>query len=647
MEEDAATLGRGRPSRLGNGQILSYVAGYWLRRRYLFCVVITLLLASVGCELVLPPAARSLIDATAAPASGPRAAVIAWMTFGAAYVGAVLLRNIALRNWTPLETGTMRDILSDGFRRLQSFSAGWHAGALAGASARQLFRAPRAADDVGDAMLLGGIPALLVLVGLSLQLLIRWPVLGLFSFVIAALYITSNVVYAEMRVRPVQLRVADLDTALSGTISDALAGNPVVKAFAAEAREEGHVDQLAGAWRAAIAQSWRRTTDGWLLHDLLLGLFQVGLSGLVLLRWSEGHATAGDVGFVVASFLVMKGYLRSVGDYIRSTVAALADTEATARHARTPPGVVDRLGAGVLQVTGGEVSFERLEFSYRTEGPRTFRDFNLKISPGERLGIVGATGSGKSTLVKLLHRLYDVQGGRILIDGQDIAGVTQQSLRSAVGTVPQDPALFHRSVADNIGYGRPGASRDEIISAARRARADDFIQALPQGYETIVGERGVRLSGGERQRIAIARAFLSDCRILALDEATSSLDTETEAMVQGAIDDLMVGRTTIIIAHRLSTIRNVDRIVVLHEGVLVEEGAHSDLIAREGHYARLQRAGSEPAVLSQRVAAGALVMTDTVESARFTRRVLRRTGAGPGWRNDRNPSLRDLVASRG
>jgi ATP-binding cassette subfamily B protein len=203
------------------------------------------------------------------------------------------------------------------------------------------------------------------------------------------------------------------------------------------------------------------------------------------------------------------------------------------------------------------------------------------------VALVGPTGAGKSTFVKLIQRLYDVQGGRILIDGQDISKVSQSSLRKAIAVVPQDPALFHRSIAENIAYARPDATLAEVTLAARRARAHDFIARLPNGYDTPVGERGVKLSGGERQRVAIARAFLADAPILVLDEATSSLDVETERQVQAAMEELMVGRTTVVIAHRLSTIRGADRILVFDQGRIVEEGGHHDLIQKGGAYARL------------------------------------------------------------
>jgi len=283
----------------------------------------------------------------------------------------------------------------------------------------------------------------------------------------------------------------------------------------------------------------------------------------------------------------MTGYLRNIGENIRMTQRGLDDIEDVARYSTMAPQVVDAPAAKDFAPNLGEIIFDRVSFRYRSAETPLYDEFSLMIEPGERVALVGPTGAGKSTFVKLIQRLYDVQGGRILVDGQDIAAVTQGSLRRAVAVVPQDPALFHRALSDNIAYARPGATEDEIVLAAKRARAHDFISRLPKGYGTLVGERGVKLSGGERQRVAIARAFLADAPILVLDEATSSLDVETERQVQAAMEELMVGRTTIVIAHRLSTIRGADRILVFENGRIVEEGTHADLVRHGGAYARL------------------------------------------------------------
>jgi ATP-binding cassette subfamily B protein len=259
-------------------------------------------------------------------------------------------------------------------------------------------------------------------------------------------------------------------------------------------------------------------------------------------------------------------------------------------YMQTPPQVADNTGAIPFPrgaALSGQLVFDRVTFGYASQGAVLYRDFSLVIDPGQRVALVGPTGSGKSTFVKLIQRLYDLDGGRILIGGVDIAAVTQASLRSVIAVVPQEPILFHRSIRENIAYARPEATLAEIEAAARRARADGFIARLPKRYDTLVGERGVKLSGGERQRVAIARAFMADAPILILDEATSSLDVETEKEVAEATEALMAGRTTIVIAHRLSTVRSADRILVFQDGRVVEEGRHADLVARGGAYARL------------------------------------------------------------
>jgi len=250
-------------------------------------------------------------------------------------------------------------------------------------------------------------------------------------------------------------------------------------------------------------------------------------------------------------------------------------------HAQ-PLGIEDRPGATPLRITKGEVRFDRVTFQYGGHKTPLYSDLSVTIPAGQRIGLVGHSGSGKTTFVKLIQRLYDVTDGRVLIDGIDVRDATQTSLRAQIAIVQQEPILFHRSLAENISYGRPGASQSDIERAAKLANAHAFIERLPRGYATLVGERGVKLSGGERQRVALARAFLADAPILILDEATSSLDSESEALIQEAIERLMKGRTAIIIAHRLSTVRALDRILVFDSGRVVEDGNHETLTAQEG-----------------------------------------------------------------
>jgi ATP-binding cassette subfamily B protein len=295
------------------------------------------------------------------------------------------------------------------------------------------------------------------------------------------------------------------------------------------------------------------------------------------------------VAFVITSFLIMTGYMRNIGDNIRMAQKALADVEDVARFATLEPQVADVADAPPFGGESGEIVFDHVTFRYKSAETPIYDAFSLRIAPGERLALVGPTGSGKSTFVKLVQRLYDVQGGRVVIDGQDVARVAQGSLRRGIAVVPQDPALFHRTIAENIAYARPDATPDEVMLAARRARAHDFITRLPKGYETLVGERGVKLSGGERQRVGLARALLAGPRLLVLDEATSALDGRTEAAIQATLRKVRQGRTTLVIAHRLSTIADADEILVLRRGRIVERGRHAELIGHNGEYAALWR----------------------------------------------------------
>jgi ATP-binding cassette subfamily B protein len=579
--------GEFRKRTLTNGQVLAFIGRYWRRRLRFMAATILFSLAGIGFELQVPTAAQNLVDAVLKGRGQVSGAWMAWAYLVAVYAAASIIRNVGNRFWNSLAARTMEEITNEGFERVQSFSADWHADTFAGATVRQISRAMWGYDTAADAIVWWIGPALIVLLGLSVQMMLRWPLVGGFAIAMVAVYITSNILFSNFYVRKAQMQSVALDSRIGASLADSISANPTVKSFGAEAREQARIADVTRRWRTATLTTWNRYTDAWLVHSMMLSVLQAGLIGLLVLRWSKGQASAGDVAFVITSFMLMSGYLRNIGDNIRMAQRALADVEDVARFSTMDPQVPDRPDAPAFVGESGEIVFDGVTFRYKTAETPIYDRFSLRIAPGERLALVGATGSGKSTFVKLVQRLYDVRSGRIVIDGQDIAVVSQNTLRRSIAVVPQDPALFHRTIAENIAYARPGATLDEITLAAKRARAHDFIARLPLGYETLVGERGVKLSGGERQRVAIARAFLADAPVLVLDEATSSLDVETERDVQAATEDLMRGRTTIVIAHRLSTIRHADRILVFQDGRVVEEGRHGDLVAKGGAYARL------------------------------------------------------------
>ncbi len=582
-EDEEAT----RQRVLSNGQVLAFIAGFWLRRRWLLLAAAGLMIVAVVFDILMPTAAKALIDAVADPARDADTAWRAWALFVGVYVAFVVTRNIAFRFWNPLAARNMEEMTNEGFRRVQGFSADWHADNFAGATVRKLSRAMWGYDAASDAVVLWLGPALLVLFGLSIQMIFKWPLVGALAFFTVVAFLWLNLWLVKIYARPANLKSNALDSRIGGALADAITSNPTVKSFGAEAREEGRFGGITFAWRKAVLVTWNRFMDIWLIQNALMVILQAGMTGILVNLWVQGKASPGDIAFAITSFMLMSGYLRNIGENVRMMQKGLDDVEDVANYARTMPQVADAPDARPFVGGEGEIVFDHVTFRYKSAETPLYDGFNLTIAPGERVALVGPTGAGKSTFVKLIQRLYDLQGGAIVIDGQDISRVAQGSLRRAIAVVPQDPALFHRTIAENIGYARPDATPDEIKLAAKRARAHDFIETLPKGYDTLVGERGVKLSGGERQRVAIARAFLADAPILVFDEATSSLDVETEVHVQAAMDELMAGRTTIVIAHRLSTIRGADRILVFDKGRIVEEGRHADLKARGGAYARL------------------------------------------------------------
>ncbi|MGB6098601.1 MAG: ABC transporter ATP-binding protein [Comamonas thiooxydans] len=385
---------------------------------------------------------------------------------------------------------------------------------------------------------------------------------------------------------------ADARSMMTGRVTDAYTNIATVKLFAHTRREAEYARNAMEAFKATGYAQMRLVSLFEITNHLMIALLLLATGGTALYLWTQAQASAGVVAAVIAMALRLMGYSHWVMWQMTGlfeNVGTIQDGITTLTKPRT---IVDAPDAKPLQVTRGAIAFEDVSFAYKTGGKKVLDHLNLHIRPGERIGLIGRSGAGKSTLVNLLLRFHEPQGGRITIDGQDIRSVTQDSLRSAIGMVTQDTSLLHRSMRDNILYGRPDASEAEMQAAADKAEASDFIATLTDlkgrsGYDAQVGERGIKLSGGQRQRVAIARVMLKDAPILLLDEATSALDSEVEAAIQESLDSLMDGKTVIAIAHRLSTIAAMDRLIVMNEGHIVEEGTHQQLLQRGGIYAKL------------------------------------------------------------
>lgn len=408
--------------------------------------------------------------------------------------------------------------------------------------------------------------------------------MGMLSWII--LFLGINWIFTKYKIK-FDIKRSETETEASGFLSDAIANNTNIKLFNGYKIEEKGFSIISEKLHKIRRFTWDLNATFGGIQSFLLMFLEVGIFYLAINLWKRNVLTVGDFVLIQSYIIVVINMVWDFGRIITKIYERLAEAEEMTIILNTPHEIVDVKGAKKLKIKEGRIIFEKVSFAYEKD-ENIIDNFNLEIKPKETVALVGTSGSGKTTLTKLILRLFDIKKGRILIDNQDISKVSQESLRANVSLVPQDPILFHRSLIDNIRYGKPNATDKEVIRAAKMAHCDKFISRLSLGYNTFVGERGVKLSGGERQRVAIARAILRNAPILVLDEATSSLDSESEKYIQDSLEKLMKNKTVIIIAHRLSTIKKADRIIVIDGKKIVEEGSHSKLINLEkGIYNRL------------------------------------------------------------
>lgn len=555
-----------------------------LKARVIAAVV--LVLAGKAATLVMPFAYKAVIDRMSGPAVAFGVVAMLVVAYAAARFTGVLADNLRNALFEKVGQDAARRLSGQVFRHIHDLSLRFHLERRTGSLTKIVERGTKSIDMMLYFILFNIAPTAIELIAICVIFFVKFGAgLVAATLVMVALYITFTRVVTDWRAQ-IQRDMNEVDNKAIGRAVDSLLNYETVKYFGAEEREAKRYDEAIGAFTRAAVRN--ETSLAWLNigQSFITNLMMAGAMAFTVWGWSKGRFTPGDVVLVNSLLMQLFRPLDMLGWVYRSIRQGLIDMEAMFGLLDTPAEVTDKPGAPALSVKKGEVRFDGVRFGYDPER-EILKGVDLVIPAGTSLAVVGPSGAGKSTLARLLYRFYDPTAGRILIDGQDIAEVEQRSLRAAVGIVPQDTVLFNDTIGYNIAYGRNEATREDVEQAAKGAAIHDFVQALPQGYHSMVGERGLKLSGGEKQRVAIARTLLKNPPILILDEATSALDSRTEAAIQETLERIARNRTTIIIAHRLSTVVGADRIAVLEEGRVAELGSHDELLQRSGLYADL------------------------------------------------------------
>ena len=501
------------------------------------------------------------------------------------YAVRTVSRYIAKRIDVAIVPKTMNNLVELAYKKTMAHSYQFFSNNFSGSLVRKIQRLASSYQSIWDIVVYNATGMLVAVFGTVIVLSLRSKilaaiVLGWFFIVVIFNYYFSKAIAERRKAR------AQKDSEATGVLSDAVTNALNTKQFALYEHEEGILKKVLNELGALREKTWNLAINGTLFQTIFLLVIEVLAMYYAIQMWQKGIFTIGDFALIQGVVLQLWSAMWGLQHAFKNVYEAIADAHEMVEIINTPCEITDAPKAKKLKISESAINFHNVQFNYN-ETREVLKNFNLNIAPKEKVALVGTSGAGKTTITKLLFRYYDLTSGEILIDNQNIAKVTQESLRNAMSMVPQDPILFHRSLMDNIRYGKLSASDDEVYEAAKKARCHDFISSLPEKYNTLVGERGIKLSGGERQRVAIARAILKNAPILVLDEATSSLDSESESLIQDALKTLMKNKTVIVIAHRLSTIMEMDRIVVVENGQVIDAGTHDELLKRDGTYKKL------------------------------------------------------------
>lgn len=566
--------------------VVKFASRYWVRQPGKLILILSGLTIAALLETFLPNALAYFL--TAIRQNEDKGAILYYLAiFLGTYLTQAMLVSIVYLIYNCFETNIFKELVDDVFSYVYLLPETFFVNTFTGSIISKINRARQKIEVFEDQILVRIFPTAIILIGSLLFLALRFPFLALLmlAYFIIFIFISSILVFRISG--PAQGIYADAQDHFNANLADSISGVATTKSYAQETYEVTRFQSNTAQLREKNLRAYHYGNSAALIQRLLLAGMLALLMGGGTWYYFHGIATVESMAYLAFAYTIIQSYIRDVGENIKNLLTSSYDLHGVMKLLQESPEVYRDVELPDLTIKRGEIILEQVTFTYPEKSAPIFNNLSVKIAAGERIALVGHSGGGKTSFIRLLQHLYPIEKGRILIDGQDIANGSRYSLRRAIALVPQDPILFHRSLRDNIAYAKASATMAEIRAAAQKAHIEDFILKLPAQYETLVGERGIKLSGGERQRIAIARAILADRPILILDEATSSLDSESERAIQNALHALTHGRTSIMIAHRLSTILDADRILVFESGKIVEEGSHEQLIKQNGIYANL------------------------------------------------------------